>query len=110
MLIHYFYPERLVDEDDVGAAAQVKSHAQAKIGAMLEQIDAQLAEHGDPWLLGEHYSAVDPYAFMLCRWTRAFDTRPARDYAHIAPFLKRVAERSAVQRVFAAEGLTAPWY
>jgi glutathione S-transferase len=110
MLIHYFYPERLVDDGDAGAAAQVKAQAQAKIGAMLEQIDAELALHGGPWLLGDHYSAVDPYAFMLCRWTRGFDARPARDYRHIAPFLQRVAERPAVQRVCADEGLGAPLY
>jgi len=26
-----------------------------------------------------------PYAFMLCRWTRGFDERPAREYTHIGP-------------------------
>jgi glutathione S-transferase len=110
MLIHYFYPHRLVDDGDAGAAAQVKAQAQAKIGAMLEQIDAELALHGGRWLLGDCYSAVDPYAFMLCRWTRGFAARPARDYRHIAPFLQRVAERPAVQRVCADEGLGAPLY
>lgn len=109
-LIHYFYPERLVDEGDAAAAAQVKAHAQAKVGALLEQIDAQLAANGGPWLLGAAYSAVDPYAFMLCRWTRGFDTRPAREYAHIGPYLRRVLQREAVQRVFAAEALPPPAY
>jgi len=109
-LIVYFYPERWVDDGDAGAAAQVKAHAMAKVHALLEQIDAQLAAHGGPWLLGQTHSALDVYTFMLCRWTRGFETRPARDFAHIAPFLKRVLERPAVQRVCAAEGLTAPWY
>jgi glutathione S-transferase len=110
LLIHYFYPERLVDDGDAAAAQQVKAHAQAQVGGMLQQIDDQLAAHGGPWLLGEHYSAVDPFAFMLCRWTRGFDTRPARDYPHIAPYLQRVLARPAVQRALAAEGLTAPFY
>jgi glutathione S-transferase len=109
-LIVYFYPERWVDDGDAGAAAQVKAHAMAKVHTMLEMLDAQLASHGGPWLLGSDYSAVDPYAFMLCRWTRGFDTRPARDYTHIAPYLKRVLERPAVQQAFAAEALAAPWY
>ena len=69
----------------------------------------QLAEHDGPWLLGKDYSAVDPYAFMLCRWTRGFDTRPAREYPHIAPYLQRLLQRPAVQRTFQAEGLIAPW-
>ncbi len=82
----------------------------AKVHGLLEQIDAQLAGHGAPWMLGDAYSALDAYAFMLCRWTRGFDRRPARDFPHIAPFLQRVLERPAVQRVCAAEELTAPWY
>jgi glutathione S-transferase len=110
MLIHYFYPERLVDDGNAAAAQQVKAHAQTLIGAMLAQLDAQLAAHGGPWLLGEHYSAADPFAFMLCRWTRGFDDRPARHYAHIAPFLQRTLARPAVQKAFAAEGLAAPYY
>jgi len=110
MLKHYFYPERMVDDGDAAAARQVKAHAQSQVGAMLQQIDDQLAAHGGPWLLGEHYSAVDPLAFLLCRWTRGFDDKPARDYAHIARYLQRVLARPAVQRAFAAEGLTAPYY
>ena len=109
MLIHYFYPERLVNDGDAAAAAQVKAHAEARIAAMLQQIDDQLAAHGGPWLLGPDYSAVDPFAWMLCRWTRGFESRPARDYAHIGPYLQRLLERPALQRTLAAEGLAAPW-
>jgi glutathione S-transferase len=105
MLTHYFYAERMVD--DVAAAAQVKAHAEAKVGEMLDQLDAQLALHGGAWLLGDRYSAVDPYVFMLSRWTRGF-TRPARSLPHLGPFLQRVLARSAVQRVFEQEGLQPP--
>jgi len=107
-LMHYFYPERMVDEGHAAAAAQVKAHAQARVHDCLAQIDTQLAGHGGPWLLGERYSAVDPYAFMLCRWTRGFDDRPARDYAHIAPFLQRMLARPAVQRTIDSEKLPPP--
>lgn len=107
-LLPYFYPERWVDAGDAAAAAQVKAHAQARVGGLLAQIDAQLAAHGQPWLLGQHYSAADAYALMLCRWTRGFSERPARDYAHIGPYLQRMLARPAVQRAMAAEGLVAP--
>ena len=107
MLMHYFYPERMVDEGDAGAAAQVKAHAQARAGAMLGILDAQLASHGRDWLLGERFSAVDPFALMLGRWTRGFE-RPARAYAHLGPYLSRVLARPAVSRAFAAEGLQPP--
>lgn len=110
MLMHYFYPERLVDEGDAGAAAQVRAHAQARIGAMLQLLDEQLASHGGPWLLASGYSAVDPFAFMLCRWTRGFSERPARDHPHIGPYLARMLQRPAVQAAFAAEKIGAPYY
>ena len=109
LLKHYFYPERMLDQGNAVGVAQLKAHAQAQVGGMLQQIDVQLAAHDGPWLLGKDYSAVDPYAFMLCRWTRGFDTRPAREYPHIAPYLQRLLQRPAVQRTFQAEGLIAPW-
>jgi glutathione S-transferase len=105
-LIVYFYPERWVDGPE--AAAQVKAHAQAKVGAMLDQLDAELARHGGPWLLGATFSAVDAYALMLCRWTRGF-ARPARDLPQLGPYLQRVLARPATQRVFEREGLAQPW-
>jgi len=111
-LIHYFYPERLVDEGHAAGAAQVKAHAQARVGALLDQIEAQLAGHGQPWLLGADYSLTDPYAFMLCRWTRGFEgpwAAPARSRPAIGAWLGRVLARPAVQRVLADEGLAPPW-
>jgi len=104
-LIVYFYPERWAD--DAAAIAQVKAHAEAAVGRMLDQLDTQLAGHGGPWLLGESYRAVDPFALMLCRWTRGF-ARPARSLANLGPYLQRVLERPAVRRVFEQEGLGEP--
>lgn len=107
-LINYFYPERWVAEDNADGAAQVRACAQTKIGGLLDQLDVQLADHGAPWLLGERYSIADPMAFMLCRWTRGF-SRPARSLPHLGPYLQRMLERPAVQRMLAAEALPQPW-
>ncbi len=104
-LIVYFYPERWAD--DAAGAAVVKAHAEKKIGAMLDQLDAQLARHGGRWLLGETFGLADGYAFVLCRWTRGF-ARPARALPHLKPWLDRMLERPAVQRAFATEKLVAP--
>ena len=104
-LIVYFYPERWAHTPD--AVAQVKAHAEAKIGAMLELLDAELARHGGPWLLGDAFSAVDAYTLMLCRWTRGL-ARPARALPHLGPYLQRALARPAVARVFAREGLAPP--
>jgi|SRR5450432_166292 len=105
-LIVYFYPERWAD--DAAGAAVVKAHAETKIGAMLDQLDAQLARHGGPWLLGPTFTLADSYAFVLCRWTRGFG-RPARTLVHLKPWLDRMLARSAVQRAFATERLVEPF-
>ncbi len=108
-LMHYFYPDRLLAGADADTANALRAQAQADIGAMLEQLDAQVARSGGPWLLGEHYSAADPVAFMLCRWTRGFSTKPAREYAHLGSYVKRVLARPAVQVALKTEGLVAPF-
>ena len=108
MMRHYFYSDRMVAPGNAAGALEVKAQAETMLGTLFDQIDAQLASHGGPWLLGERFSALDPYVFMLCRWSRGF-ARPARTLPHIAPFLERMLARPAVQRVLADEGLSAPW-
>lgn len=112
-LIPYFYPERWVNTGNSPGAAEVKAQAEIKIGVLLDQLDAELATqaqiHTQPWLLGASYSAVDIYTLMLCRWTRNFESRPARDRAHLGPYLQRVLARPAVIDAFEAEALAQPW-
>jgi glutathione S-transferase len=105
----YFYSHRYVAPGNASGAAEVKAATETRIEGLIDQLDAQLASHGGPWLLGERFSALDPYAFMLCRWTRNA-RRPARTLPHLAPWLERVLERPATQRMFAREALAAPWY
>jgi glutathione S-transferase len=104
----YFYSDRYVAAGNAAGAAQVKAAAETRIAGLVDQIDTQLASHHGPWLLGEDFSALDPYAFMLCRWTRGMQ-RPARTLAHVGPFLQRMLARPTVQRVIEREGLPAPW-
>lgn len=107
-LLAYFYPERWVDAGDASAAAQVKAHAEAAVGGMLDQLDGQLAGHGKSWFLGAAFSALDPYALVMCRWTRGF-SRPAHGRPHLGPYLERVLARPAVRRAFDTEKLAPPW-
>ena len=106
----YFYPERWVREGNAEAAAEVKQMAQAKVGGLLGQLEDLLQSHGGPWMLGKDYSALDPYVFTLCRWTRNFQGRKARDLPLLGAYLQRMATRPALQRVFAAEELSAPFF
>ena len=124
-LINYFYPERWVNTGNAAGAMQVKAQAEIKVGLLLDQLDAELAKQAKeqtkdklndqlklnpaPWLLGANFSAVDAYALMLCRWTRNFESTPARARTHLGPYLQRVIARPAVAKAFAAEGLAQPW-
>ena len=112
-LIAYFYPERWVNAGNDLGAAQVKAMAEIKVGVLLDQLDAELAKqaqtHTAPWLLGASFSAVDVYTLMLCRWTRNFESTPARARKHLGPYLQRILARPAVVNAFEAEGLAQPW-
>ena len=108
-LIVYFYPERWVNEGNAEGAAEVKATAERKVGGLLDMLDAELARHGQDWFGGAHFSALDPYVFTLCRWTRNFKSSPARERRLLGPYLQRVLARPAVQRVIAAEKLAPPF-
>jgi len=112
-LIIYFYTDRWMDAGNSAGVAELKSHAEAKVGLMLDQLDTELARlekiHEQPWLLGAKYSAVDIYTLMLCRWTRNFASKPARDRAHLGAYLTRALARPAVLKAFNEEGLAQPW-
>ena len=105
-LMIYFYPHRLADDDN--AIAQVKAHAEARIGTMLDLLDDELAKSGGPFLLGEKFTAVDPYLFMLTRWTR-MQQNPARNRPHLGRYQQMMLARPAVKRTFEAEGLGEPF-
>ena len=107
-LIVYFYPERWMNASNPPGAAELKTHAEARVRVLLDQLDAELARHGGPWLLGADYTALDAYALMLCRWTRGFG-QPARTRPRLGPYLRRVLARPSVQRALAAENLTPPF-
>jgi glutathione S-transferase len=104
--IIYFYPERF--SDDPAHAPAIKSRAEARVGAMFDMVDTQLAADG-PYLLGRHLSAADHYLLMVARWSRHF-ARPARQLPAVGRLLRMLAERPAVARTFASEGITAPLY
>ena len=108
-LLVYFYPQRWVNEGNAGGQAEVRTHAEARVAALLVQLDSELARTGGPWFMGTAYTALDAYVFTLCRWTRNFKTEtPARSRQNLGPYLQRMLGRPAVQRVIANEQLQPP--
>lgn len=103
----YFYSDRYVAPGHAAGTAEVRSQAEARITALIDQLEARFAD-GRAWMMGESFSALDPYVFMLCRWTRGM-ARPARTLPHLGPFLQRMLARPATIAALEVEGLTAPW-
>jgi glutathione S-transferase len=80
--------------------------AKAALAALLRKkmdwLDAQL-QHG-PYLTGAHFTAADAYLFVVLGWAK-FVKLDISDLAHLQAFMRRVAERPAVQAAMRAEGL-----
>lgn len=99
--------------DDAQACAAVRSHGTAKLAQAVATIERRLATR--TWALGDRYSVVEPYLFVMYLWTTderipAVPSRP--QWAEVA---RRVWQRPATQRVVAAEqrdrdyGVPAEW-
>jgi glutathione S-transferase len=100
----YFYSEQ--HTGDQARVADVKMTADKRLRAMFEAVDAQLGR--GPWLLGDRYSAADPYLTMLVRWTRNM-SRPARTLPHLAAHAERVLARPQVKLTFERELKSPPF-
>lgn len=108
-VIAYYYPDRFVAPGNTAGSAEVKAQAQVRAAAQLDLLAAEFERHGGPFVLGERYSVLDPFAFMLCRWTRNF-SHPARNRPALAAFLERMAQRPALLRAIETEQLPKPWF
>ncbi len=102
----FFYPhEHTTDE---ATAPLVKAKADARLTDMFALLDGALARSG-PFLMGERYSALDPYLAMLVRWGRSL-ARPPRELRHVGALARAVAARPAFQRAMEQEGLAEPFF
>jgi glutathione S-transferase len=104
-LMLFYYPERWLAET---AHEDIRAQLSEHLAGMLALIEAALSD-GRAYLAGEAYSVVDPYLFVLCRWTRGL-SKSARHYPYLNAYLEKLSARPALQSAFAAEGITAPLY
>ena len=99
--MHWFHPDFYIE----GAALQagLKAHAEKRIESSFRYFDGVLAEPG-PYLLGERFSAVDLFFYMLGFWTRRMP-RPAFSFPHVRRQLALVHARPAVMKMMSNEGI-----
>ena len=94
--LRFYYPERYTSTTE--GAEGVKQAAMAQMDRMATMAEALLAR--GPYVLGERFSAVDIYLFMLLLW------HPARTeilalYPGLGRLMRLVRRRPAVERIWA---------
>ena len=95
--LRYFYPDRYT-ADPAGLPMACRTAALARMDRLLAIAEDLLAP--GPYVLGERFSAVDLYLFMLALW------HPAGTEVHAPPprlgeLMRLVRRRPAVERIWA---------
>ena len=69
---------------------------------------ARRMETEGPWLMGETYSALDIYAFMLCVFGRPKESNVHAEFPAIAKFAEAVRARPKLKAALEAHGVMEP--
>ena len=101
-----YYPDRFADTPADEPSAQRRGNR--RLRETWKVIDDQIGDN--EWLLGERFSAVDIYLFMLTTWLRTSLGHPAvEEFPNVERIAKSVVPRPSVQLVY-KDWLTAPTY
>lgn len=96
--------EHFLDDDAEGGGGPALRKAEAKVTELFGVLERVLAE-GGPWLLGERYSAADPYLYMLTLWHRPSSAALYERYPRIAALCAAVRARPRLRPALEANGL-----
>jgi glutathione S-transferase len=81
----------------------VKLMFRQRLASRLAHVEAHLTGH--EYLMGQSFSVVDVYLFVVSNWARSANVDLAT-YPHILALRRRIGARPAVQGAMKAEGLT----
>jgi glutathione S-transferase len=106
LFTHVFMPFKFADTEE--ARAEVKRFASAQFAGIVAELEAmaqKAAAAGRPFLAGDHFGPLDPYALTLLRWGGFAGYDPTRYpalWAHVQtlaalPFVARALERERIQ-------------
>jgi glutathione S-transferase len=103
---HVRRPERYTTDEE--AYAGIRAKGADTFGDLCTMTEVRLANGG--WALGDRYSVVDPYLMVFWVWGRgaALKFDMASRFPAWTAHARRLAERPAVQAVFAREALQLP--
>ena len=80
----------------------MKKKVPETVGACFDLIETKMFR--GPWMMGEAYTVADPYLFTIARWMEVDSVDPTA-FPRVLDHRVRMAERPAVHRALAAEGL-----
>ena len=81
---------------------ELKETTRTLLGAKFDYLQQRIGD--GPYLLGERFTLPDAYLFVVLNWTRIHQIDLSR-WPGLTAFVRRVAERPAVQATLRAEGL-----
>jgi glutathione S-transferase len=84
------------------SSEEVKEATRTVLGAKFDYLQQRIGD--GPYLLGERFTLPDAYLFVVLSWTGIHGIDLSR-WPGLAAYVKRVAERPAVQEALRAEGL-----
>ncbi len=92
-----YYPDRFADTKEHEASAQ--SRGIRRLRETWQVIDDQIGSNH--WTLGEQFSAVDIYLFMLTTWLRQYLGHPdVNEFPNVKRIADKVLLRPSVQAVY----------
>jgi len=101
-----YYTERYVGQS---LAEEARPAVKKRMRAHYRLVEAQIAEHGGPWLLGADLTVCDFYLAGCVRWSLVaprhdpLEPRAVTALPHLKTLLARLEARDSVIRAFAAE-------
>lgn len=103
---HVRRPDRYATGEAAREDVIAKGHETAR--EVWGQVEQRIG--AGPWALGDRLSVADPYLLVFWTWGRGptLGFAMAQDFPNWTAHARRLAERPAVQRVFAREGLSLP--
>lgn len=94
-----FRPNQIVARDDVREDLIASGRRD-----FADALDWAQRNAAGPYLLGERYSIIDPYLFVMLRWAQYIEI-PRQHWDNLSEWQQRCSARPAVQRALQIEGL-----
>ncbi|UAW64806.1 glutathione S-transferase [Mycoavidus sp. HKI] len=90
----FFSPKRYTVNSDEESIMAVKTASYARVDRVMLELDRQL--DSTPYLLGQHRSIADAYAFTMARWADYFP-KTTRHYPNVHRFMQAMQTDEGVQ-------------